>query len=106
MAKSNSSLQPWWLVAENDDEKKLFRALARHEKASRSTDGLAKESKLSTKRVEEIIDKYIKSGMITSVNTKDGTMLWQYWERAEPKDKEQSIGDANKTKRVKDANNP
>lgn len=102
---ASNNLQPWWKIAENDDEKKLFRALARHEKANRSTDGLAGETKLSAKRVEEIIDKYVKLGMILPVNTKDGNVLWTYWERADRKEKELSIADANKAKRVKEASN-
>jgi predicted transcriptional regulator len=101
---STSSLQPWWKIAENDAEKRLFRALARHEKASRSTDGLVSETKLSKGQIEEIIDKYVKIGMISSVQSKDGGVLWQYWERAPKQEKTSSIAETNKSKRIKEAN--
>lgn len=67
---------------EGDEEQRFFIALARHKKWEwRSVDALRKESKLTTERVEEIIQKYhsLAPGMI--VNSPQNAANWGYWER-------------------------
>lgn len=65
---------------EGDDEQKLFIALVRDAKFSyKSTAMLVKETKLSTQRVEEILDKYVKLGLIFVHEAND--KYWGYWER-------------------------
>lgn len=63
-----------------DEECKFFKTLARHKDYQwRSTAALVKESGLSRKRVEEIIQKYFKLGMVfQSPKNEDH---WGYWER-------------------------
>jgi hypothetical protein len=63
-----------------NEEYKFFISLARHPKYSwRSVASIAKESGLSKKRVEEILQKYYKLGMVfQSEKTEDN---WAYWER-------------------------
>ena len=67
-----------------DEEQQLFIALVRHPIYSyRSISALVKESGLSEKRVEEILDKYFKKGMVFP--NPESTSQWGYWER-NPKD--------------------
>lgn len=63
-----------------NEECKFFIALARHPKfAWRSVSAVAKESGLSRKRVEEILNKYFAKGMVfPSPKNEDN---WGYWER-------------------------
>lgn len=72
-----------------DEEQEFFIALARNPKWQwRSTAQLAKESKLSKVRVEEIIMKYLKKGIIFQNPANEDQ--WGYWERVPemlPKDK-------------------
>lgn len=75
-----ASLPKWHQVYQGDEESKFFIALVRHAKYEwRSTQALAKESGLSVRRVEEIINKYLKTGIIIQ-STKNEDM-WAYWER-------------------------
>ena len=65
---------------EGDEEQKFFISLARHPKYEwRSLAAVAKESGLDKKRVEQIIQKYYKAGMIVQ-NPKNEDQ-WGYWER-------------------------
>jgi hypothetical protein len=65
---------------EGDEEAKFFKTLARNPKYEwRSTAALIKESGLNKKRVDEIISKYHKLGLIfQSPKNEDH---WGYWER-------------------------
>lgn len=64
---------------EGDEEQGFFIALSRHPKWTwRSVSQLAKESGLSKQRIEEIIQKYYKKGMIFQSPTNDD--MWGYWE--------------------------
>lgn len=65
---------------EGDEEQRFFIALARNPKYDwRSVAAVASESGLSKKRVEEIIQKYYKKGMVFQ-NPKNDEQ-WAYWER-------------------------
>lgn len=84
---SKKNLPKWTNVypqgtREGDEEQKFFIALARNPKWEwRSVQAIAKDSGLSPKRVEEIIQKYFKKypGMI--VQSTKNEDLWAYWER-------------------------
>jgi hypothetical protein len=90
---------------EGDEESRFFRALARNVKYDwRSTAAIAKESNLSKKRVEEIIIKYHKLGIVFQ-NPKNEDH-WGYWERVPhmlPEIK-QSACQKDKNKRIENAN--
>ena len=65
---------------EGDEEARFFRALARHPKYDwRSTSAIGKEAKLTKERVEEILNKYYKKGMIFQNPANEDQ--WGYWER-------------------------
>ena len=65
---------------EGDEEQKFFISLARHPKwPYRSTSTIVQETGLSPERVEEIIEKYLKMGLIFSHESNEGD--WVYWER-------------------------
>lgn len=68
---------------QGDEEAKVFRALARHQKFDyRSTGAIVKDTGLSRERVEEIIDKYVnkvKPPLIYPHLTNEDH--WGYWER-------------------------
>lgn len=67
---------------EGDEEQRFFIALARHQKFEwRSVAALVKESKLSTERVEEIIQKYHQDAPGMIVNSPQNPANWGYWER-------------------------
>lgn len=69
---------------EGDEEYAFFIALERHAKLIwRSTASLAHDSGLDKVRVEKIIEKYYKLGMIFANPKNDES--WAYWERM-PKD--------------------
>lgn len=80
----------WWAVHRNDEEKCVFvgkdgesgliRAKDKHGKHYdwRSTDALARESGLSKKRTEEILDHWCKKGVVRQ-HAKDPEK-WGYWE--------------------------
>jgi hypothetical protein len=62
-----------------DEEQMFFKALARHPKYDwRSVASISAETKLSKKRVEEIISKYFAVGMVFQ-NPKNDDQ-WGYWE--------------------------
>jgi hypothetical protein len=63
-----------------DEEQEFWIAIARHPKWQwRSIAAIAKESGLSKERVEELINKYWKKGMIFQNPQNDDQ--WAYWER-------------------------
>ncbi len=80
----------WWAAYRNDEEKCVFvgkdgqsgliRARDKDGKHYdwRSTDALARESGLSKKRVEEILDHWCKKGVVRQ-HSKDPEK-WGYWE--------------------------
>lgn len=65
---------------EGDEEARFFKVLARNPKYEwRSTAALSKEGNITKKRVEEIISKYYKLGLVFQ-NPKNEDH-WGYWER-------------------------
>lgn len=65
---------------EGDEEQEFFISLSRNLKWKwRSVAAIASEAKLTQKRVEEIIAKYYKKGMIFQNET--NADQWCYWER-------------------------
>lgn len=89
---------------QGDEEQALFIALARHVKWSwRSVSALSKESGLTKERVEQILYKYWKLGMVFQNPASEDQ--WGYWERVpdmiqkEPK----SIIDVDHEERLKKA---
>ncbi len=64
---------------EGDEEQRFFIALARSKDNWVSTERITKSANLSTKRVEEIVNKYLKKGIILKHSSKDN--VWGYWER-------------------------
>lgn len=63
-----------------NEEQAFFVALARNKKyAWKTVNMLATETGLSKKRVEEIINKYVKSGLV--ITNPEQVDLWGYWER-------------------------
>jgi hypothetical protein len=65
---------------EGDEEQGFFIALARSAKWQwRSTAQLSKEAKLSKERVDEILSKYWKKGMVFQNPANEDQ--WGYWER-------------------------
>ena len=63
-----------------DEEQAIFIALARHPKWQwRSVSALAKETNLTKERVEQILSKYWKLGMVFQNPANEDQ--WGYWER-------------------------
>jgi hypothetical protein len=91
---------------EGNEEARFFRGkgtggLARHKKYGwRSTSALAKESGLSQERVEQILEKYMKLGMVFQNNKNPD--LFAYWERVPEQvpDRPKSIAQKDKEKRI------
>lgn len=86
---------------EGDEESRFFKALARNPKYEwRSTAALAKESNLSKEKIEKIIQKYYKLGIVFQ-NPKNEDH-WGYWERVPHMvpDKKDSISDKDKNSRI------
>lgn len=82
----NSNKPPRWVDVypqgskEGDEEQGVFVCLARHAKWTfRSVAQISKESKLSKERVEEILQKYWKKGMVFQNPSNEDQ--WAYWER-------------------------
>lgn len=64
---------------EGDEEQGFFIAISRHPKWKwRSVAQIAKEANLTKQRVEEIIQKYYKKGMI--LQAPQNEEMWGYWE--------------------------
>lgn len=64
---------------EGDEEEKVFISLSRKVWAWRSIGSISKESGLSKERVEEILYKYYKKGLVFQ-NPKNEDQ-WGYWDR-------------------------
>ena len=101
------NLPKWWQVYSNDEEKRLFvgkdgnSGLVRSQDYEwRSTDALAKESGLSKRRTEEILDKFHKRGVVLQ-HGKDPEK-WGYWERVKPgaNDPKLSVAEEDQQKRI------
>ena len=87
---------------EGNEEQKFFIALARHPKYDwRSVSAIAAESSLTKKRVEEILNKYYKKGMVFQNPKQDEQ--WGYWERVPHmlKKSHSSICEKEQNKRIK-----
>jgi hypothetical protein len=89
---------------EGDEEQLLFICLARNPKYEwRSVATIAKETGLSKERVEEILSKYYKRGMVFQSSKNDD--LWAYWERVPNlvNGNTDSISDKDKKDRIEEA---
>lgn len=89
-----------------NEESKFFISLTRNTKYDwRSVAAISKESSLSKKRVEEIINKYYKLGMI--IQHPKNELHWGYWERVPHMlpDQKKSISSTDKENRIKKAIN-
>lgn len=76
----NSNPPNWVDVYANDEEQLLFIALARNPKYEwRSVAHLSKEVGVSKERIEKMLNKYYKKGMVFQSSKNDS--LWAYWER-------------------------
>ena len=81
----NVNPQKWHTIYRGSEDKCFFcgkdgkSGLARSEYDWRTTDSLARESGLTKRRTEEIIDYYCKRGVVIQ-HTKDPEK-WGYWER-------------------------
>ncbi len=105
---NNKKLPPKWTevypqgTKKGDDEQAFFIALSRHPKWKwRSTASIAAEANLTKERVEEIISKYYKKGMVFQNPANDDQ--WGYWSRVPemlPED-EQSITSKDHNDRIK-----
>lgn len=104
---TQQNLPKWWQVYSNDEEKRLFvgkdgsTGLVRSPDYEwRSTDALAKESGLSKRRTEEILDKFHKRGVVLQ-HSKDPEK-WGYWERVKPNanDPKPTVAEEDQKKRV------
>lgn len=86
---------------EGDEEQKFFIALARNPKFEwRSTGMISKESGLTRERCEQIIQKYVKMGLIIPSTSKEDH--WAYWERVPNliKDDSKSLTQKDQKKRI------
>jgi hypothetical protein len=86
---------------EGNEEQKFFISLARNPKYEwRSTAQMGKETGLTRERVEEIIQKYVKMGLIIPSPTKEDH--WAYWERVPNmvKDDSKSLTQKDQKKRI------
>ena len=105
--KNKSKTPPKWTsiypqgTKEGDEEQGFFIALSRSAKWQwRSTAQLSKEAKLTKERVDEILQKYWKKGMVFQSPTNEDH--WGYWERVPemlPKE-EESITDKDHNDRI------
>jgi hypothetical protein len=105
--KNKKKTPPKWTAVypqgtkEGDEEQGFFISLSRNPKFTwRSTAQIAKESKLSKERVDEILNKYWKKGMVFQHPTNENN--WGYWERVPemlPEEKE-SITSTDHTTRI------
>lgn len=84
--KSKSNMPPKWTdiypqgTSEGDEEQAVFCCLARHHKWKwRSVAQMAAETHLTKERVEKILQKYYKKGMVFQHPQNEDS--WGYWER-------------------------
>jgi hypothetical protein len=83
--------QKWWEVVVDDEEKRVFvgfdgkGGLARKTQPQdyrwRSLDHLAADARLPQERTEQILNKYIKAGLVLRNDKGD---RYGYWERVAP----------------------
>jgi hypothetical protein len=85
---------------EGDEEQQFFISLSRHKDKFRSTLAIAQDTNLPEERVEDIIAKYYKLGMV--FQNPENENEWVYWERClEMLDKEiASIAEKDKKERI------
>ena len=84
-----------------DEEVRFFRSLARHPKYDwRSVAAISRESALTKERVEQILMKYHKLGMVFQNPANEDQ--WGYWERVPHMlpDKEKSIAKQDQDSRI------
>ena len=75
---------------EGDEEQRFFIALERHKVYEwRSVTSLAQAANLSEARVEQIIAKYQKHGIVVPSPTNEDN--WGYWERVANSPKKKSV---------------
>ena len=87
---------------EGDEEQAFFIALARHPKYEhRSISAIEKESGLPAHRVEEIIAKYYKKGMV--VQSPKNEDMWGYWARVEQAEAKPTIAKKDQNDRISKA---
>ena len=89
-------------TTDGDQEQKVFVILARNPKYEwRSISAIAKESNLTEERVEQIMEKYMKLGIV--FQNKDDENKWAYWERVPERlpNKPTSVGKDDQLKRIK-----
>ncbi len=107
------SMKKWHEVYTGQDERNFFigkngkSGIVRSEFDFRSMKSLVKESGLSEKRTEEIIDKYLKLGIIVQSTNKDDH--FGYWLRVAPHlgtNNYQTIAQADQDDRVKKGKKP
>jgi len=88
-------------TTEGDEEQLFFVSLARHPKWEwRSVAQMAKETDLAEKRIEELINKYYKRGLV--FQNPSNEIYWGYWERVPeclPKDND-SITEKDQKQRI------
>ena len=82
--QAKKKLKKWWQVLspgqEGDEETRVMIALARHPKYTwRSVDALRKESGVPQERVEKILERFFKMGVVLQSPTNEDA--WGYWER-------------------------
>lgn len=103
-----SNPKKWWEVYSDDKEKQFFvgadgqSGLCR--KAGfdwRTVDRLSIEGKLTKVEVEDIIQKYVKSGII--IQHKTDPEKWGYWERVGTNPAPRNVADEDKKSRVEKA---
>jgi len=90
-------------TAKGDEEQHFFVVLSRGKYDFLSIAQIAQESKLSKKRVEEIIEKYYTLNVV--LQNPENEDQWGYWERCEsllPEEKP-SISRTDKESRIKKA---
>lgn len=101
-------VKKWWQVYAGDEEKRFFvgkdgkSGLVRSPDFQwRSTDSIAREAGLTKAVTEQLIDKYLKAGMVFQ-HPKDPEK-WGYWEKVAPhlgKAQAKSVADQDKDNRV------
>lgn len=105
-----SSIKKWHEVYQGQDERNFFvgkngkSGLVRSEYDFRSAKAIAKESGLSDKRTDEIIDKYLKMGIVVQSPNKEDH--YGYWLRVSPhlgSNTHQTVAQADQADRVKKA---
>lgn len=104
------SIKKWHEIYQCDDERNFFvgkngkSGLVRSEYDFRSAKAIAKEAGLSDKRTDEIIDKYLKLGVVVQSPNKEDH--YGYWVRVAPhlgSNTSQTVSQADQADRVKKA---